>query len=152
MKPTPADQARHIARECANMKNKSPYTPAGVSFSWEPEIIEELEKIDPKTIAWRDARRGMDCSEPLLVMMNAALRLVKAYKARFEQPLAFDYMAAPEIGGILSGIRGMLNFDGAEAWERQTRDDAGHDSKCNSMMESLYWKACNLAGLDGDAL
>ena len=126
------------------------HLPETYGASWQPETLAEIAKLAPGTIAARDMLAGMQATEPLLVMMDAALRMAKAYRARFDQPMGEDYMARPEISTILSGIRGMLNFDGAAAWERQARDLAGHDSKDNGVIESLFWKACEIAGIDGN--
>jgi hypothetical protein len=94
--------------------------------------------------------RGLNEVEPILVILDATIRMAKAYRARFDQPIGADYMARPEIAGILSGARGMLNFNGAGSWERQARDADPGDSKDNGTLEALYWTACEIAGLDGN--
>lgn len=145
------------------MKTKShhstPYVPLAASYSWQPETIaafETLARQCPGTVSARDARLSFEAADPALVMIDAAIRWVKAYRARFEQPVAEDYMASPEISGILSGVRGLLNFDGGAKMERDARTPGDRsdwtDSKENGMIESLYWEACRLAGLDGDSL
>lgn len=123
---------------------------------WQPETLaalEHLRAVAPKTLALQAAESGLTLGEPVLVMIDQAIRYAKAYRAEFDRPLGEDYMAAPELGGILAGIRGLLNFDGAALWEgnhnsgtRRTRD-----TKDNGMIETLYWKACEIAGLDGDS-
>lgn len=144
------------------MKTKiksAPYVPSIASYSWQPETLaafETLARQCPGTVSHRDARLSFEAADPALVMMDGAIRWIKAYKARFEQPVADDYMARREIGGILSGIRALLNFDGGAKMERDARTPGDHsdwtDSKENGMIESLYWEACRLAGLDGDSL
>ncbi len=135
--------------------------PVSMHYSLQPETVEAMEhlkKTCPGTVSTRDMQMGYESAEPLLVMMDAAVRWVKAYRARFESPAGDDYMAKPEIGSILSGIRGLINFDGAAAMEH---DVAGgldtprrgySDSKDNGVIESLYWKACEIAGIDGESL
>ncbi len=139
--------------------NAGPYCPLAASYSWQDETREAFEHVattSPGKVDHRDALLSLKVADPALVMMDAAIRWAKAYRARFEQPAAADYMAAPELSGILSGIRGLLNFDGAAKMERDTRDlDAPSDwtdSKENGMIEALYWKACEIAGIDGDSI
>jgi hypothetical protein len=133
----------------------APFVPAAFHHSAQPETIAAMEKLlatCPGSVAARDARVGWEAAEPLLVMMDSAIRLAKAYRARFDAPVGDDYMARPEISGILSGIRGMLNFDGGHKMELDARDlDARlTDSKDNGTIEALFWKACEIAGIDGN--
>lgn len=139
--------------------NAGPYCPLAASYSWQDETREAFEHIattSPGKVSHRDAMLSLTAADPALVMMDSAIRWIKAYRARFEQPVADDYMASPEISGILSGIRGLLNFDGGAKMERDARDPSlcsdWTDSKENGMIESLYWKACELAGIDGDSI
>ena len=131
----------------------APYVPETYCGSWQPEIIDAIEHLRAtcrNTVAERDMLCGLGEGEPLLHILNAVFRMAKAYQSRFNQPIGDDYMAAPEISGILSGVRGMLNFDGAAAWERQARNaECQGDSKDNGTLESLYWTACEIAGIDG---
>jgi len=120
------------------------------SLKYQPETIAALEALSamsPGTVAERDAVEGYRKGEPLLLMVDQAIRWAKAYRAEFDRDA--DYTAAPEIGGILSGIRGLLNFDGAAKWESGS---LRHDTKDNGLIESLYWTACRIAGIDGDSI
>ena len=140
-------------------KKPAPYVPAAFHHSAQPETLAAMEHLlatCPGTVAARDARAGWDAAEPLLVMMDSVIRLAKAYRARFDQPIVDDYMACPEISSILSGIRGLLNFDGGHKMEVDARDPSPRptitDSKDNGMLESLYWTACEIAGIDGESI
>ena len=122
----------------------------GFSLHYQPETLAALDALSamcPGTVAERDAVAGFRLGEPLLIMVDQAIRWAKAYRAEFDRDA--DYVAAPEIGGILSGIRGLLNFDGAAKWEG---DNMRHDTKDNGLIETLYWKACRIAGIDGDSI
>ena len=126
-------------------------------IAWQPETIaalDHLRQTSPGTVALQGAETGQRMAEPLLVMMDQAIRYAKAYRAEFDRPLASDYTAAPELSGILSGIRGLLNFDGAALWEANANSGTHRtaDTKNNGMIESLFWTACDIAGLDGNDL
>lgn len=137
---------------------KTQATPARTEYpaiTWQPETIaalEHLRTVAPGTVALQSAETGFRLGEPVLIMMDQAIRYAKAYRAEFERPLGEDYMAAEEFRSIIAGVRALLNFDGAALWEgnansgtRRTRD-----TKDNGMIESLYWVACDIAGIDGN--
>jgi hypothetical protein len=120
-------------------------------ITFQPETIaalEHLRAIAPGTIALRDAEAGFLMGEPLLIIADQCIRYAKAYRAEFERNLGDDYVASPEFSSILSGFRGLLNFDGAAKWEARPRNLT--DTKDNGMIENLYWTACEIAGIDGN--
>jgi hypothetical protein len=148
-KPTPADQTRADRASIRANHNSTPYFPLQYSAGYQPETIEAMERLAtqcPRTRAFQEAKLGMSEAEPLLVMMDAAIRYIKAYTKENDRKMVDDCMAAPEIRSILSGIRGFLNFNGGVAYEKGITTD----SKDNGMIESLFWKACDLAGIDGN--
>ena len=110
--------------------------------------LDHLRQTCPGTVALRDAETGFALGEPLLIVADQCIRYAKAYAARFEQTIGEDYVCKPEFSGILSGFRGLLNFDGAAKWEGAKTTD----TKDNSMIESLYWTACEIAGIDGEEI
>lgn len=116
--------------------------------------LEQLRATCPGTVALRDAEAGFRMGEPLLIMADQCVRYAKAYATRFDQKIGEDYMARPEFVGILSGFRGLLNFDGAAKWEAEENSGTPArnitDTKDNGMIESLYWAACDIAGIDGN--
>jgi len=123
-------------------------------IAFQPETLAALEQLRPGTVAMRDAEAGFRMGEPLLVIADQCIRYAKAYAARFDQKIGDDYVARPEFSGILSGFRGLLNFDGAAKWEAE--ENSGNpprnltDTKDNGMVESLFWAACEIAGIDGN--
>jgi hypothetical protein len=122
------------------------------ALNWQPETlaaIARLQEIAPGTVSARDMVSGLALAEPYLVILDQCIRIAKAYRTEFERPISEDYMASPEIASILSGVRAFLNFDGAAKWEIPTMK---HDTKDNGTLESLYWTACEIAGLDGENL
>lgn len=125
-------------------------------INWQPETITALEALRqscPGTVASRDAEAGMRMGEPYLLIIDALIRIARNYQREFERPIGEDSFGALEFAAMLSGVRAMLNFDGAAKWEAAFNSGArGHDTKDNGMIETLYWKCCELAGLDGDAL
>jgi hypothetical protein len=116
--------------------------------------LEHLRTIAPGTVALRDAEAGFRMGEPLLIIADQCIRYAKAYRAEFERSIADDYVARPDFSGILSGFRALLNFDGAAKWEARANLDTCPrnltDTKDNGMIESLYWTACEIAGIDGN--
>jgi hypothetical protein len=124
-------------------------------INWQSETLaafEHLRKTCPGTIALRDMERGFRMAEPLLVIADQCIRYAKAYRAEFEQTIGEDYVCRPEFSSLLSGFRGLLNFDGAAKWEACHNSSVriGTDTKDNGMIESLYWTACEIAGIDGN--
>ena len=128
-------------------------------INWQPETlaaIERLRAICPGTVALRDMEAGQRMAEPLLVIADQCIRYAKAYASEFDRKVGDDYVAAPEFSSILSGFRGLLNFDGAAKWEASANSDTRPrsltDTKDNGTIESLYWVACELAGIDGNSI
>jgi hypothetical protein len=118
-------------------------------LTWQPETLAALDKLNatcPGTVAARDMAAGFTAGEPYLIILDQAIRIAKAYHREFERPLGEDYMAEGEFRSIIAGVRAFLNFDGAAKWEAGKT----HDTKDNGAIESLYWAACELAGIDGN--
>jgi hypothetical protein len=143
------------------MKNTATARPATSSpttypaINWQPETLaalEHLRSIAPGTVAEQSALSGFRMAEPVLVMIDSAIRYAKAFRAEFERPIADDYMARDEFAAILSGVRALLNFDGAAMWEANHNSGTHRtrDTKDNGMIESLFWTACEIAGIDGN--
>lgn len=114
--------------------------------------LEHLRTIAPGTVALRDMEAGFRTGEPLLIIADQCIRYAKAYRAEFERNLGDDYVARPDFSGILSGFRALLNFDGAAKWEASANSSTRPptDTKDNGTIESLYWTACEIAGIDGN--
>jgi phosphopantetheine adenylyltransferase len=122
-----------------------------IKYNLQPETIEALNKLFatcPGTVAEQSMKIGIFNGEPVLVMIDAAIRYAKAHKVAYDQPVNDDYMLRDEFAGILRGIRAMLDFNGGVALEMERSTD----SKDNGVIESLYWTACEIAGFDGDAI
>jgi hypothetical protein len=116
--------------------------------------LEHLRATAPGTVALRDAEAGFRMGEPLLIIADQCIRYAKAYRAEFDGSIGDDHVALPEFSGILSGFRALLNFDGAALWEACANSGARPrnltDTKDNGMIESLFWTACEIAGIDGN--
>jgi hypothetical protein len=120
-------------------------------FNLQPETrnaIADLYEKAQGTVSAASMALGVRENEPLLVAFDAMIRYAKAHQKRFESPLGEDYVLGPEFGQVIAGLRALLNGDGAVAHEK----DITTDSKDNGVLESLYWKACEIAGLDGNDL
>ena len=132
------------------------HAPDRINYAFQPETVTALQHLNdtcPGTVAQRDMEHGANNAEPLLVMLDSLVRMAKAYRARFDGPIAEDYVAKPEFAAMLAGARAMLNFDGVLSWERDAEEPDNrrhHDSKDNGTLESLYCTACELAGLDSN--
>src|SRR3970040_819289 len=117
-------------------------------MKYQKETLEEYHKITNGTMAQQSMRLGLAEAEPLLVAMDAMLRYAKAYKKAYDAKLFEDGVLGPEFGMAIAGIRGLLNGNGAVAMERNITTD----SKDNGVIESLYWKCCEVGGFNGDNL
>ena len=130
---------------------------AHILTKWQPETLAALAKLTdtcPGTLAEQSAQAGLRLAEPYLVIIDQLIRIAKAYKAEFGQPIGEDYVARPEFAGMISGVRGMLNFDGAALWECNHKSNTRRirDTKDNGMIESLFWTCCEIAGIDGESI
>lgn len=115
---------------------------------WQEETEAEFDKVPSGTVAAQSMALGRVGREPLLVAMDAMLRYAKAYRKAFDSPVGDDGFLGSYYTDAISGVRGLLNGDGAVAMER----GISTDSKDNGVIESLYWHCCREAGLDGDNL
>lgn len=112
------------------------------------ETRQEIKKIPLGTVAAQSMALGRIHNEPLLVAMDGMLRFVKAYAAHYELKLVDDNVLGREYAKVISGLRGLLNGDGAVAMEQNITTD----SKDNGVIEALYWECCKVGGFDGDNL
>ena len=130
-------------------------TPEHITYHFQPETraaLNHLFTTSPGSLDAQSTAEGVKRAEPLLIITDCLVRLSKAYAARFGQPVGDDYVARPEVSSMLSGLRGLLTFDGVAAWEVQAQDKPCRDTKDNATLETLVWKACEIAGIDGDTL
>jgi ABC-type transporter Mla subunit MlaD len=124
---------------------------------YQPETLAALDKLRataPNTIAERSALAGFRMAEPYLVIADQLIRIAKAYKNEFGRTIAEDYMANSEFAAMLSGLRGMLNFDGAALWEANHNSNTRRtrDTKDNQLIDTLIMTACEIAGIDPNEL
>lgn len=112
----------------------------------QPETRRELARIPKGTVAEDDAQYGQRYQEPLLVAFDAMLRYAKAYRKAYDGPLGDDSFLGPLFSDVIRGLRGLLNGQGAAAMET----GRGTDSKDNSMLEHLFERICDIAGLEAD--
>lgn len=117
-------------------------------YIYEPQTRTAMESVPANTVAAQSMQLGADNYEPLIIILDSALAYAKAYRNRFGRPVGDDYVLGEHLGQVLSGVRGLLNGDGAVAM----RKGITTDSKDNSALESLYWETCRFAGLDGDKI
>lgn len=115
-----------------------------VRFGFQPETLELLAKVPAGTVSRRDSDFGTRHLEPVLVILDCALRYAKAYRENFENTISNDYVARPEYLSMIQGARGLLNFDGAASWEQGKR----HDSKDNATIEGLFWECVKVGGFE----
>lgn len=99
------------------------------------------------TVAFHEMQQGRLYQEPLFYAMDGAIRYAKAHRNHYGTPLKDDYVLGPEFLSWITGIRGLLNGQGAVALEHGwTRD-----SKDNGTIESMFWSAMALGGFtEGD--
>lgn len=129
--------------------------PEYITYHFQPETLAALNHLftaAPGSLDAQSSAEGVNRAEPLLIIADCLIRLSKAYAARFGQPVREDYVARPEVSSMLSSLRGLLTFDGVAAWEVQSQDKPCRDTKDNATLEALVWKACEIAGIDGDTL
>lgn len=106
------------------------------------QALAKLEQSSYNTVAYADMQCGRMRNEPLYRSLDDAIHYAKAYRKRFEQPVKNDYVLGPEYLKWITGLRGLLNGDGAIAMEL----NRGTDSKDNGTLEAMFWSAMELAG------
>ncbi len=107
-----------------------------------------LRDVAPGTIAEHAHALGMRKAEPLIIAFDALIKYAKSYEKRWERKLAEDYVLGPEWLSSLQGLRGLLNGDGAVAYDM----DRSTDSKDNGACESMFWSAMEIAGFKEEDL
>ncbi len=111
-------------------------------MKYQQETTDELNKLDPKSLAFYSHSIGLNEHEPLIICMDALLRYAKAYGKRFGSDLAEDYFLGKEWLNAIVGIRNLLNGDGAVAMENNITTD----TKNNGCIEGMFWSALDIAG------
>lgn len=111
-------------------------------IKFQPETVAAMLKIDPECVDAQSMTLGVNGGEPLLVCLDGLLRYAKAYEKRFEGKLSDDAWLGEQWLDALNGVHALLNSDGAVALEKGITTD----SKCNGVLEDIYWHAMNAAG------
>jgi hypothetical protein len=117
----------------------------------QPETKDALSKLTHTargSVAAASMEYGRIRKEPLFYALDGMLRYAKAYRVRFEGPLAEDYVLGPEWLAVVQGLRGLLNGDGAVAMET----GRSSDSKDNGVCEEIFWHAMKAAGFTEEDL
>ena len=99
-------------------------------------------KLKPGCVAMQSHIRGTSNQEPLTFGLAGMVQYAQAYKARHETKLCEDYVLGPLFLQTLTGLRGVLNGDGAIAMQL----GVSTDSKDNGVCESIFWQAMNESG------
>ena len=117
-------------------------------LTYQPETIAAAQKLAAGCVDAQSHALGMTRCEPITVMMDALLRYAKAYRVRFESPLADDGALADIWLDAALSVKALCDGDGAFAWEvgRTT------DSKSNGAIESMFEAALAAGGFDRKAL
>lgn len=106
------------------------------------DALNKLGKTSYGTVAYDDMQQGKRYQEPLLIALDCAIRYARAHAARYGNPIKEDYVLGPEFLSWITGLRGLLNGQGAVALEHNwTRD-----SKDNGTLETIFWSAMQAGG------
>lgn len=115
-----------------------------ITVMMQAETHAALEKVPAGTVCAQASRLGVYEGEPLLVIADALLSYAKAYRGRFDGPIAEDNVGAEAFADMLRGVKTFLDFDGGVAMRRGITTD----SKDNSAMFEIIDAACKAAGID----
>ena len=116
--------------------------------NYQTETLDAYSQIKPGTISAQAHRTGLEGREPLIVILDALLSYAKSYRDRYELKLSTDGVLGPEWLAAASGIRGLLNGDGAIAMTQGITTD----SKDNGACEAVFWAAMDAAGFTEEDL
>ncbi len=108
------------------------------------ETVAALAKVPAGTVSAQSVRLGLYEGEPLLVIADALLSYAKAYRGRYEGPIANDGHGAEAFADMLRGVKTFLDHDGGVALRRGITTD----SKDNGTMFDIIEATCAAAGID----
>lgn len=112
------------------------------------QAYNKLGKQCAGMVAFHEMQQGRLYQEPSFYAMDGAIRYAKAHRNHYGTPLKEDCVLGPEFLSWITGIRGLLNGQGAVALERGwTRD-----SKDNGTIESMFWSAMEIGGFTEEDL
>lgn len=104
---------------------------AAASFAAAKTHLALFQQLTPGTVSHQMHQNGMTNGDPVIRAMEASYAYAVAHKARFESPLAEDYVLGPAWLNMAKGARALLNGEG--------QFDGG-------TLEALFWKALEVAG------
>jgi hypothetical protein len=113
-------------------------------YKYQNETVQAYRKIKEGTVAQKEMELGLHNYEPLIVAMDSMLRYAKAFKKNYEGLISEDGVLGEYYLDIISGIRGLLNGQGAVAMEK----DMSGDTKDNGAIEELFWKCMDVGGYE----
>lgn len=115
-------------------------------YQHETTLVHNALPVD--SVARRENHNGMMRNEPIIIMLDSLLRYARAYRKRFEHNVADETALKEYFVGALTGVRGMLSWQGAVA------NELGHsrDSKDNGAMDQLFFLVTKEAGLTEEDL
>ena len=113
-------------------------------YKYQDEMVKEYRKLPERTVSQKAMEIGLHNYEPLIVAMDSMLRYAKAYKRAYDFLISDDGVLGEEFLSVITGIRGLLNGDGAVAMEKGITTD----SKDNGTIESLFWKCMDIGGFE----
>lgn len=118
-------------------------------YHYQPETlaaIDRLYTIAANTVAMDDMQFGFATNEPLLVMLDSAIRYARAYQTYYGSTLNTDYVLGPAFLSSVDNIRTLLNSIGGSGMETR-----GRGSFDGGTLDGLACKALELAGYnEGD--
>lgn len=111
-------------------------------YQYQPETLKHFNKLPANTVSEQAHSRGIANHEPLIIILDSLIRYAKAHEARFDNQLVHDHVLGPAWLASLTGIRRLMDGDGAVAHEKGFTTD----SKDNGACEAMFWDAMALAG------
>lgn len=120
-------------------------------YQWQQESLDIFKGLKfgaPDSIANQENERGVNGHEPVMIIMDSLIRYAKAYRKCRDAQLASEAHLVDYFSEILNGTHRLLDWNGAIAMERGT----SCDPKDNGVVEAMFWKACEIAGIDGNML
>jgi hypothetical protein len=123
-------------------------TPHSVLWRYRPETVVAANKIQIGTQNELAHKLGMQEGEPLIVIMDALLNYAEAYRDRQGEMLATDGVLGQPWLEAATGIRALLNGQGAIAM----RKDISTDTFDGGALECMFWSAMAMAGFTEEDL
>ena len=111
-------------------------------YTYHPKVAELIAKLNPATISGAGALYGHNKCEPLLVMIDSALKWAESYYINYHHKIAEDSLSGRQIKNILTACKCLIEHNSP----LKDNYNLTFDPKDDGTLYSLIMFACMLGG------